>query len=91
MGLWSSWKALRREQLPPLTTPPPVAVTTRLEFAEAQKRYVDKHDKLVKPSQQMAIEGAKATADFGKMIITFLVVGNVGGLTALGLLHRPAV
>jgi hypothetical protein len=82
MGWWALWKALRQEKLPPLGSAPPVSMS-RQEFAEAQRRFVEKHDKIVKPSQQMAIEGAKATADFGKTLVTFLVVGNVGGLTAL--------
>lgn len=80
------WKFWRWEKLPPITPPPPVTMT-REAFAEAQRRYIDKHDKIVKPAQLIAVEFAKSAVDFGKTMMTFLVAGNVGGLVALVTLH----
>lgn len=53
------------------------------QFKDAQDRYVAKFDKLVKPSQTIAVEAAKAAADFGKTVINYMVIGNAGGLGAL--------
>lgn len=61
---------------PPLGMPP-------AQYKAAQDAYVDKFDKLVKPTQQTEVEAAKVAADFGKMVITYLVLGNSGGLAAL--------
>ena len=56
---------------------------TRDEFKRAQDEYVGKFDKLVKPRELIMVEAAKAAADFAKMVINYLVLGNAGGLGAL--------
>jgi hypothetical protein len=56
-------------------------------FNDAQQRFIEKHDKLVRPDHQLAVELVKAGAEYGKQTVTFLVVGNAGGLAALLALH----
>jgi hypothetical protein len=83
IGLWLLWKRANPEQIPP---PPPV-VMTEDAFREAQRRYIEKHEKLVKPDNALAVELIKLGTDFGKMTVTYLVVGNGGGLAALLAIH----
>lgn len=75
------WPFKRASKLPP--PPAPSSNLTLQQFKRAQDDYVDKHDKLVKPAIQIVVEAAKQSADFGKMVINYMVFGNVGGLAAL--------
>ncbi len=76
------WWTSKSKAAPPPPPHPPVGMM-RDQFKVAQADYIAKFDKFVRPSQLTKIEAAKTAADFGKMIITYLVLGNAGGLGAL--------
>jgi hypothetical protein len=73
---------------PPPPPPHPPVGMTREEFKKAQDEYVTKFDKFVKPREQIMVEAAKAAAEFGKVVVNYLVLGNVGGLGALVVLAQ---
>lgn len=66
----------------PPADPPPSLMTAKA-FSEAQQRYLAKYEKIVRPNLAEAWEAAKLASDYFKMAVTYLVLGNTGGLAAL--------
>lgn len=59
-------------------------------FRKRQKNYVEKFDKLVTPDLELASEFVGYGVQYGKIAVTFLTLGNAGGLAAILALY-PAV
>lgn len=78
--MWTFKRKLPAKVLPPPQLPPGM---TLQQFQQAQDSYVTKYDKLVKSDLQLSVEAFKAAADFGKLAVTYLLLGNTGGLAAL--------
>lgn len=70
----------------PALAPPPTPLNGA-QFPAAVASYADTHSKFVRPDLSLAWEAAKASIDFSKMTLTFLTVGNVGGLLAMLAIH----
>jgi hypothetical protein len=67
----------------PVIKPPPPVDMPDEAFREAQRRFIDKHDKIVKPDNALAVELIKTGADYGKLTVSYLAIGNGTGLAAL--------
>jgi len=77
------WKTFTVDPaLPPLPPPPPVGLN-REEYIAAQTAYTDKHEKYVKTDVMVAVESFKQTLDYGKLILTYVIWGNAGGLATI--------
>lgn len=63
--------------------PPPPISMSREEFIEAQRRYIEKYAHLVRPEHTNAIELMKMANEYGRITVTYLVVGNGAGLASL--------
>ena len=53
------------------------------EEATAQKDYVEKHAKWVQPDVTLGAEFFRIGSEYARLTISYLVLGNAGGLTAL--------
>jgi hypothetical protein len=75
------WLNLWRKSKPP-RPPAPIGVTAA-EFAEAQSRYIEKYHKYVAPEHSHAVELLKCATEYGKVTLTYLILGNSAGIAAV--------
>jgi hypothetical protein len=66
----------------PETLSPPLGLD-REQHSAAQKVYAEKYDKLVKPELTLAADFARMSVEYGKTTVSYLLLGNSGGLGAL--------
>ncbi|WP_295142757.1 hypothetical protein [uncultured Reyranella sp.] len=85
------WRLLRwlwpNLPAPPPADTPQIGNMTIAQFQQAQREYVELHAKLVRPDHALAVDAVKLSFEYAKMTLTFLVVGNVGGLLGLLAVH----